>query len=577
MTVPTPQPYAVRAVNQYRRRDIFPYLALRYYLANSATLGERWTPDIAARMVLRRVDQPYLRVLHFKELGEHGIEHRELHVPCANESIAEAFLLDQCARKREFDLPDCVYSYELSGGDETAGVFAPYYAGFKRREHDIERACRKDPDAVVQYLDVRKFYPSVRCEAATRSWLIAAARADLPSTVLSLGEKLLSDYQRVPGNGQGELLTGPMFSHLLGNLIMGDLDREYGSGRTVRYFRYVDDIVLIGPRDAVHRLHADLVARLDDLGLKLHPPGSPKHRQQLARDWLHAVRDLPDDAGHAWMCLIGDTKRFLLAQPEAKERLASALAAEDFRLPLLDYSEAVRERTFLRRFRQLKDTRWLRSRLRRTSIQSILLQAHSLRQLLQQEIERRLGEYSRESGNETRNKRIVSRIRFCAGRLAYLGGRGMLPAFAEELRRIDELKFHAEVLHAVGTCDVTTVVALGANATQAAGQVLRAAGLDAELTHAPEGDGHAMALAVLLMNGVKVRGTNTTDQSEVLELASKGASVPLMRSTDAFVSEITCLHGIEPARHPHIMETAFDEDEALPTDAVRDEYSEGSG
>lgn len=64
-----------------------------------------------------------------------------------------------------------------------------------------------------------------------------------------------------------------MFSHLLGNLIMGDLDREYGSGRTVRYFRYVDDIVLIGPRDAVHRLHADLVARLDDLGLNFIPLG----------------------------------------------------------------------------------------------------------------------------------------------------------------------------------------------------------------------------------------------------------------------------------------------------------------
>lgn len=577
MSARAPQTYAVRAVNQYRRRDIFPYLALRYYLANSAARGERWAPEVAARLVLRRTDQPYLRVPHFKELGDRGVEHRVLHLPCANESLVEAYLLDQCARKREFELPSCVYSYALSTGDETAGVFAPYYSGFKRRELDIERACRADLDAVVQYLDVRKFYPSIRCETATRSWLIAAARADLPATLLSLGEKLIADYRLVPGNEDGVLLTGPMLSHLLGNLVMRDLDREYGPTKAVRYFRYVDDIVLVGRPDAVRRLHADIAARLDDLGLKLHPPGSPKHRQHEAREWLHGVRDMPDDAARAWMCLIGDIKRFLLAQPEEKLSLATALANEDFRLPLLDYSEAVRERTFLRRFRQLKDTRWLRSRLRRTSTRTIVSQARSLRVLLHEEIDERLSEYSIRPGDETRNKRIVSRIRFCAGRLAYLGNRQALPAFAEELRRVDELKFHAEVLHAVGTGDVTSVVALGANAAQAAGQVLRAAGFEASLARPPEGAAETMGLAVLLMNGLKVGGAGTYDDSEVLEFASKGASLPLMRSADRFVSEIACLHGVEPARHPRILETAFDEDEALPMDAVRDEYSDGSG
>lgn len=42
MKTVAPQRYAVRAVNQYRRRDVFPFLALRYYLNNIATRRQRY-------------------------------------------------------------------------------------------------------------------------------------------------------------------------------------------------------------------------------------------------------------------------------------------------------------------------------------------------------------------------------------------------------------------------------------------------------------------------------------------------------------------------------------------------------
>jgi hypothetical protein len=33
---------AVRAVNQYRRREVFAYLGLRYYLENTAARSDTW-------------------------------------------------------------------------------------------------------------------------------------------------------------------------------------------------------------------------------------------------------------------------------------------------------------------------------------------------------------------------------------------------------------------------------------------------------------------------------------------------------------------------------------------------------
>ncbi|MFM2320377.1 MAG: hypothetical protein RLZZ215_2998, partial [Pseudomonadota bacterium] len=37
---------AIKALNQYRQRDVLPYLALRYYLSSSAGRQNRWIEDV---------------------------------------------------------------------------------------------------------------------------------------------------------------------------------------------------------------------------------------------------------------------------------------------------------------------------------------------------------------------------------------------------------------------------------------------------------------------------------------------------------------------------------------------------
>jgi hypothetical protein len=68
---------AVRAVNQYRRRDVLTYLALRYYLDNEAARTDHWVKEVATDLILKRSNQPYFRAFHFKD-GSHrsGVEHR---------------------------------------------------------------------------------------------------------------------------------------------------------------------------------------------------------------------------------------------------------------------------------------------------------------------------------------------------------------------------------------------------------------------------------------------------------------------------------------------------------------------
>lgn len=117
---PAPGTLAVRAVNQYRRRDIVSYLGLRLYLDNTCTVRDRWAREVASRLVLDDPCPRYHESFHFKEVkadtGEP--EYRRLCLPTPNEIVAETALLAECADTGgRFVAPSCVYSYELAKKD----------------------------------------------------------------------------------------------------------------------------------------------------------------------------------------------------------------------------------------------------------------------------------------------------------------------------------------------------------------------------------------------------------------------------------------------------------------------------
>lgn len=154
---------ALRAINQYRRRDVLAYLGLRYYLANVATRSDRWAQEVATDLVLRRSGPSYLSVQHFKEVDSRGqVQHRNIYLPGPNEALAEAALLDACAKRGgAFARSERVFSYRLASERDSSGVFQHYMHGLRERHSAIASACKQQPSAKVVYLDIRRFYPSV--------------------------------------------------------------------------------------------------------------------------------------------------------------------------------------------------------------------------------------------------------------------------------------------------------------------------------------------------------------------------------------------------------------------------------
>lgn len=565
-----PNILAIRAVNQYRRRDVVPYLALRYHLFNKAARSRTWAEQVVTELVLSRSRPAYFQALHFKELSSEGtIKHRRLFLPTAVESLAEAALLAECAKSAVFRNPPSVYSYELALSSSRGGMFESYFPRFQRRHTAIAAACDNFPGGVVRYVDIQRFYPSLSHRIARETWARFAEMGDMTNSYRQLGESLIAGYFEA-SNRAGGVLTGPMFSHLLGNLVLRHIDEELAAIGSVRYLRYVDDIVLVGTPDSVSETLELLRYRLEDLDLVLHDDDGHKSFEVPGSIWLEGRNDFQHEPGQDfWAAFIGDLKSFLLMEPGSFEDLRSAFLAEGIRIPILDYSQTAREVSFVSRVRDLSRYAWYRHRKRALSIPDLVARARRIREFHYGEAVR-ISE-AMEGLRGFRRKRYVPKLRYYAGRLVYLATDEMLTDLGAQLKNIPELRLYGEVMTAVASGNVNRILSLGVNAAQATAQALRAAQRVGSVDAKKFGEAEKQSIAILLLNGVQLHEIESVQalQSEFVDFAVNGADEKLISTQDDFLRELACLHGISSkARHPQVLETGFDRDEALVMDAV---------
>lgn len=568
MTFKRPGNLAVRSVNQYRRRDVLTYLSLRYYLENSAARSDSWTQRIACNLVLNRDAIPYMHVHHFKDVGSDGHIHRAFHLPGANEALAEAALLDECSKhKNVFGNHSSVFSYALASRGDRRGVFQPYYEGLIKRHKAISRAAKNYPSGIVQYIDIKKFYPSITEQCAKDVWDKSCIKAGLEPRWVALGHKLITDHVSVQRINEHGLLTGPMFSHLIANLVLRDIDIILSQKLPDRYFRYVDDITLVGDQAEVDMLSKFIEEELVKVNLKVHPEGHDKRYSVSTSEWLESEHDWdPSLVGKKWPALIGKIKRYLFLHGEDQALLREIFYRNEFRLPILDYTTAVAELDWVTRFKALVAQYWFRARLGGIHPMRILGDAIDLRQQRVFDFEELFRQVETATGFH--RKRLISKLRYCAGQLIYLASSAELLELGRKALNIQELYLLGRVMEAVATRNVDALIPLGSNAAQAAAQALATSNEPVALTLRSFNDVELQSLAILGFNGIGFKWDSISPISDLTRFAVYGSDRGLMRSEDAFIKQMACLHGLGIARHSEMLRTAFDYDEDLVADAM---------
>lgn len=383
---------------------------------------------------------------------------------------------------------------------------------------------------------------------------------------------MLEDHAGASQSNDGHLLTGPMFSHLVGNLLLRHVDQVMAK-LPVRYFRYVDDITLVGSRADLDRAVSLLKLHLDKLDLAMHGPESPKSLAVSAKTWLQGEHDFAESKqGVTWMTLVGDLKRLLVLRPELRSLLVEEFASNGIRMPVPDYSAATAERGYRVRLAELLRAPWFRRVFRPPSVQDLVRQALTLRRQYHDEAIDLLESIN--SADAFVIKRVLPKLRYRFGRLAYVGQPAQLAALGAAADRIPALRFQGAVAKSIAHGDLSEVIAYGVNAAQAAAQPLRMQSAAISIGDPRSVRGAEQALAVLKMNGLCVESKGSINvEDELLRLAADGSDHALMRSTDPYIREVACLHGVTGGpRHAHILSTAFDRAEEITLDAIEQEH-----
>ena len=382
--------------------------------------------------------------------------------------------------------------------------------------------------------------------------------------------KFLENFEGVSGNGSATLLVGPMFSHLIGNLVLREIDLTMNDAAPGQYFRYVDDFVLVAPEGHAKVLEKNLKSLLNSLNLELHPK---KRIQVTAEEWLQFKHSFDSDRSKvSWMTFVRQLKLLMLFRPECRGEMERKFRDAEIRIRPLDYTGAAEDRDYMSRVWSRLDSPWFRLRYSKLYPERIVCEGIELRFRYLQDLVDTLSGLPEGDSNSDRfgRKMGIHRIRFLLSRLGYFATKDQLHHVANEIEGIEEVAVFASVFRAMADRDVSNLLRFGATVAQSIAQPLR---MDQGPVKCSIGDlnkEEVQAYAVLQLNGVPLMCCNDLPEEPIVKYCQEGNELSdLFESPNTYFRELACLHGIgEYDLHRWSLETAFDRDEEMAVDMI---------
>ena len=121
-------------------------------------------------------------------------------------------------------------------------------------------------------LDVKDFYPSILHDKLIKEIRKKIRKQELLHLIKNaISRKTVSKPNRrdKKTNTKG-IPQGLSISNILANIYLSRIDTKYSNLPSLKYFRYVDDILIFCANNDVEKIRADINADCSDLGLTLH-------------------------------------------------------------------------------------------------------------------------------------------------------------------------------------------------------------------------------------------------------------------------------------------------------------------
>lgn len=333
---------AVKAANQSRREYLPSYVGLRYLLrAVDPQQIDQKIYDLAYSRCRTGRLQRYTSYKMFKARKDGEFHYRDCFSPAPSASITEAFVLALLQGEDAFRVPGSVYSY-LWPKPSSGHSYQFFLNGYKRKQHEIRRLLGRRPELYSIFVtDIEDFYPSSKSDVLMnrfdRRLTSTLIPDDLKSGISSIARQLFSI------EGCSGIPIGSALGHLFGHIALETVDQGMASEYGENYLRYVDDIVVVAPKEDVHKVRPIVSALVAQAGYRLK---EEKTHTIDGEDWRGSILDQAVLA--TFSTLRDDIILFLLLHPESFGLLKSALREEGFNLPVTIYRQVAEYSRFRR-------------------------------------------------------------------------------------------------------------------------------------------------------------------------------------------------------------------------------------
>lgn len=347
------QALLIRALNATRPYYFPSYVGLRLIADQLPGNGDGYL----ARMVIRRVNSgDASRFKHFKLYkGSHAMgtqikhDYRSCVASSPTTAIAEAILLSFMSAEPAFNVSPRVYSYNWPKSRYSGGSYEFFASGYKKRNSDIAEALASGENCAV-VMDMRSFYPSISSDMVRSSLTISLLAA---ATLKDSQDEVLNFFKQLMDASAGGVPIGPSAGHALGNLVLRQLDIDLSGRFGGRYFRYVDDIVVVyAARDGT-RVSREVEEAIGRNGFNVN---HDKTVVMSSKDWNASLmkEDVPSGLGFRELCR--ELPAYLAYFPTRADELRQMFVDAGLRIPfsrVLALSKFSRFKYFLRRDKSL--------------------------------------------------------------------------------------------------------------------------------------------------------------------------------------------------------------------------------
>jgi len=301
---------ALRAINSSRKTSPSTYIALRLLLDNKHNL--KWLKSYCERKLTTTSKWSYFEYKWFKKIDDQDqLNHRTFYIGSPTTLLVEAYILSILSKEEVFKNNSQNYSYYLAE-DYASYNYSYYYKGYRNRNIAIKEKLQKDGSLRAFVFDLSNYYPSMDKSFVYENFYKYIEQTDIEEKIKKGILSFVNSSLNITESG---IPVNPDIGHLLGSITLKSFDNEMYETFGDKYFRYVDDIVIIDHYDNVELVKDVLNKKLPKAqGADLN---QEKYQMLDFSEWEF----LTNEIGHndEFMNILNDIQLYLSIQDTASE------------------------------------------------------------------------------------------------------------------------------------------------------------------------------------------------------------------------------------------------------------------